>query len=348
MAHRGTRAPIGSAVALLILLAAAAAGCIAERDDQIAPSERPTLPSPTLRSSPSAPGAATLEPTPSVGPIEEPGGDPETPAPTIPARPDPFVAVERDGVRLSLQLERNPMPSGAETWIRTVVTNVGDREIGWGSDGCEVPLWVFGEMPDRSWRPGIDQPTAERQAVKGWALDSIRGDRIAMGFMPSALARRGVELGEFGCGDIFIGHQLPAGASIVDRQRWDGTAMFVGSPMPGGRVRLTARFDTWWHGRDMNDQAEPIEIHLDAWVAGVSHPPRLDPAEAVDAALADPVFGPWLIGRPLRSGADLFVKFDAGRHAWRVGLQTFDPTRTRVCNVDADSGAVISITGTPD
>lgn len=299
-----------------------------------------------------APSASS---TPSASPVAHSSNDPVTPEPTPvappPDDPPPFAAIERDGVRLTLQLERNPMPSGEETWVRTVLTNDSNRVLHWGSGGCEVPVWVRGTMPNARWRPGERPASNQLDLFKHLALDGITADQPEfMGFMPESVEKWGLEVEDFGCGDSFVGHDLPAGASLVERHRWDGTVMFAHSPMSAGRLELHATFDMWWRGADTPEhRGQPLVLPLDAWVTGVADPPRLDPAEAIDAAVADPVFGPWLEARgDLRNAKRPFVRYDAARHLWRVGLKTYNPTRTRVCNVDADTGEVVSITGSAE
>jgi hypothetical protein len=330
------RTVVAAVIALLVT------ACIARPDL----SPPPSLPSATARPSESTPRPRPTETTIPATAI------PATPPPTIP--PDlPLAArAERDGVRISIQLERNPMPAGELTWLTTRVTNTSNREVlHWGSDGCEIPLWVFGSMPDLRWRPGAVPPTDQLRTFKSLALERMVDAPVPMGFMPEAFVGKGIDLAEFGCGDIFIGHDLAPGTSVVVREVWDGTAMHTHAPLPTGRLDLHATLDTWWRG-DVGPpevSGQPIEVHLDGWIDGGAAPPAVDPGEAIDAALGDPDFAAWLETRNLEGGVDPFVRYDAASQLWLVGLTTYQPAeRTRVCQVDATSGQVVGFAGPLD
>lgn len=82
------------------------------------------------------------------------------PSSTVPLRLRRSATVEQDGVRLRVELERNPMPAGEPTLIRTTVKNVGKDDLRWSHDGCAIAVGVWGEMVDVAWRPG--EPAGER------------------------------------------------------------------------------------------------------------------------------------------------------------------------------------------
>ncbi|MBA2718795.1 MAG: hypothetical protein H0U52_06075 [Chloroflexi bacterium] len=321
-------------------LAMVLCGCLAEGP----------LPSPVLPAASASPlRSATPAASPSVLVVPNPTPVPTpTPEPTLPAAAlQRSATLERDGIRITMELGRNPLPAGEATWVTTKLTNLGPGPLVWAAD-CQVPLWVFGTMPGTGWRYGGAQAVPDLE-FKSWALDRIINPDVAglqMGFLPEGLRRQGIELGEFGCGDVFQGRRLAAGKSIVGRARWGGGAMFVAAPLPQGRLRLRTAFDTWWRGADDNVRGEPLVLEMDAWVAGAARPVRIDPGEAVDIALAHPEFRAWLLSRPHRNGADTVVKFDPAKHVWRVGLTSYNPTiRTRVAVIDADSGAILDIVG---
>jgi hypothetical protein len=247
-----------------------------------------------------------------------------------------------------MKLDRNPMPARQATWITTTVLNTGRDDLEWGSDGCGVTVGVYGTMNDFSWRGGLQQ-VGPYLAFKKWALDRVPEGAVYVGFLPGTLVSQGVEVGAYGCGDVFIGHRLSAGKQIVQRARWDGFATFVHAPPPTGRVTLTGSFTPYWRKGEPEPHSARIDISLDAWVTGVADPPVVHPAEAVDIALADPDFGSWLLSRPNRSGAGTIVRFDPAAHTWRVGLLSYYPVeRTRVAIIDATTGELLGVTGPVD
>lgn len=285
---------------------------------------------------------ATPIPTPAPSTIPDP-----TTEPSIPADLPLSATVERDGVRVTMTLEHNPMPAGEPTWITTTVLNTGRDVLNWASGGCETTLNVYGTMADFAWRPGVRQ-TGPAMRWKEWALDRLPEGAVNIGFLPEGLVGK-AEVGEYGCGDIFIGHRLGPGERIVQRALWNGLAIRVGAPPPTGIVSLNGTLDCHWRAGQNECANDPIEVRLDAWVRGSPAAPRIHPAEAVDLALANPEFATWLFGRPFRSGADLFVKFDARGGAWHVGLLSYYPTeRTRAAVIDATTGEFRGIVGPVD
>lgn len=73
----------------------------------------------------------------------------------------------------------------------------------------------------------------------------------------------------------------------------------------------------------------------------------LSPSEAVDAALADGHFGPWVASQPVASGNQPLVEYDVPGFAWRAGLITFGDNRAHVAVVDAMSGKVVDVVVEP-
>ncbi|HSL33543.1 MAG TPA: hypothetical protein VK871_07825 [Candidatus Limnocylindrales bacterium] len=92
-----------------------------------------------------------------------PPADP-TAIPTAPAEAlERIASIEQDGVRLTIELERNPLPAGEPTWLTTTVANTGPDELRWITDACDIDVSVcvadpdFGEwLLQRPFRDGVD------------------------------------------------------------------------------------------------------------------------------------------------------------------------------------------------
>jgi hypothetical protein len=88
----------------------------------------------------------------SVAPVATPV---PTPDPTLPTgNLETTASVERDGVRVRIELDRNPMPAGEPTWVATTVTNIGDDDLIWLHGGCAISVGVNGRMNGRRWSFG--------------------------------------------------------------------------------------------------------------------------------------------------------------------------------------------------
>ena len=272
-----------------------------------------------------------------------PGADP-TPIPQPPVDLPLQASVERNGIRLTLELDRNPMPAGAPTVITTTIENLGPDPLAWSTDGCEVALWPHGTMPDRRWRLGLEWADPTAAEYKSWTLDRIRssGGEVSIGFVPERLADQ-VDAGTFGCGDIAIGEQLAPGASSSDRLVWDGVADRVRSSPPSGPVLLTATFGRFWRGAVEPPEvtAEPIELDLPAWIEGGQPAPAVHPGEAIDAALREPRLLDLVSRRDLGNATEPLLRLDPDAGAWQVGLLDHgDAPRIHYVVVDATSGAI--------
>jgi hypothetical protein len=323
-----------------------------------------------------AAGVACGGPPPSGSPSPSPSNTVATPAPArtttptptpvafvvAPARPIaspptdelPLTAsAEGDGVRVAITLERNPMPAGEPTWVTTEVRNIGDDDLLYADD-CSL-VGVSGAMTGTRWRPGVAF-TGRMAEYKAWAIESraLADGTIWIGFTPEGIVDRGLEAGEYGCGDVLVVSRLRPGESRTERARWMGLAMLSYAPPPGGDITLTGVFSFFW--RSSEEDPDPpqasgrrLEVPLATWIGGVANPPRVDPTEAIDLAVTDPVFGPWVLARPFRSGADWTLRFDSIARQWRVGLLSYYPEpRTREVLIDAGTGLTVGYEGPVD
>jgi hypothetical protein len=134
------------------------------------------------------------------------------------ATPDPSpvsdgakATVERDGIRLTLTLEGVPL-SGARSWVRVRVENVGTRPVVWAKALCYVPAAV-----------SID--TRAPSGTSNYIEDGVRATATGNAILcPAGLA---------------IAELLP-GAVLRMRTSWSGTV--DDKPAPVGPAIVKASF----------------------------------------------------------------------------------------------------------
>jgi hypothetical protein len=229
-------------------------------------------------------------------------------------------SVERDGVRLTLEVERNPMPSGQWTRALATVTNVGSDNLVWFHDGCANPVWISGELTGQHWRPGFAQFVGKVAAFQERAVhDATFDGAIRLGF----LEEKWIGEGTHGCADIGMRDVVAPGDSLTAERVWDGQASGRLIPPPGGPATLTAAFGYYWRGdpnesRTMDGMAT-LELELPTWI---ERPARefIHPAEAIDVALLDRRLQGVIAARDLWNANENLLRFDIERGVWEVGL----------------------------
>lgn len=311
---------------------------------------------------PIAVATASAQTSPTPSPAATPFPDPVWTRPSPGVEPVPpegplalSASAERDGVRITITLDRDPVPAGEPTWVTTELTNIGADDLIYAGDGCGPRIHVGGSMPDIGWRPGLEWP-GKAGDYKEWGIDrrDLTDGVIHIGFVPAGFVEQGLEAGEYGCADLMNVKRLAPGATAKNRERWSGLTMRTYAPPPTGLVTIQGTFHFYW--REAEGERDPpraferrITVDLDAWVIGVEEPPIVHPAEAIDIALADPEFSAWLLRRPFRNGADFVVKYDSRARTWHVGLLSYYPReRTRAAVIDAVTGELIALVGPVD
>jgi hypothetical protein len=269
--------------------------------------------------------------------------EPEPPADRLPIR----ATGQQDGIELTVELERNPLPAGEHTWARTILRNVGSDDLLY-SAGCG-PVGVSGEMADARWRPGV-RLQGKVADYKTWAIEELRlaEGEVRIAFTQEWAVEQGFEAGEYGCADVLIVERLRPGEALVARARWNGWTMSSWAPPPSGPLTVNASFGFYWRASE-GEQDPPgaherrIEVQLDAWVDGLAEPPLVHPAEAIDIALHDPEYGPFLLSRSFRSGIDWYLRYVAADGAWHVAAAASGHDPVLIAVVDAFTGRVRDI-----
>lgn len=286
-----------------------------------------------VRPAPVTPPAAIASPVLTPVPVATPGM-------TLPDDALPRSAtVEKNGVRVTFELERNPMPAGEATWATSTVTNIGDDDVTWFHDGCAVAVNTWGPAVGARWRPGREHVGIAGE-YKSFTLDQAgtKDGTVLVAFTPEAFVGR---KGTYGCTDIGIGDVLKPGASITEKARWSGVAGELLGPPPTGAVALTASFRYYWRearGEPEDITSELIDVPVPVWIDGTGGA-ILHPAEAIDVALLDPRFIAVLESRDFRNANEPIIRFDSSASVWQVGLLDHgEQPRVHLVLIDGVSG----------
>ena len=262
-----------------------------------------------------------------------------TAAPTIPADLATRAVAEQDGVRITIELDRNPMPAGQPTWVSTTVTNTGRDAVVYYP--CGEAIVVSGHIAGAPWRAGRELP-GPALTWKRYLLDDLfLEDRVReVLFLPA-----GQDGSSSGCGDIGHVATLARGTSLHERSRWDGLSFRRLAPPPTGPIDLVASFPF-----DRGDPAVEhppedrhlLEAQLKTWIAGLPDA-FLDPAEAVDIALTDSRLTAVLASHELRNGNGGLVRFDPATGSYQIGLieENLPTACAHVVFVDARTGRIV-------
>jgi hypothetical protein len=230
---------------------------------------------------------------------------------------DRVVAVERDGVHVRIALERNPMPAGELTRVKTEVRNTGSDTLVWFHDGCATLVSVYGVMAD-DWRPGIEQ-TGVARTFKDYALDLAYRENPLRAPVIQFVPEWAIGKGSYGCADLGLADEIAPGDSMTEERIWDGQdGRRLGLP-PVGPVTLTASFQFYWRERGPH-QMKSIEFEVASFVTDGVDRSWLSPPEVVDAALDDRAFLEFLGTQNLGSGRDEILWYRPTLRAWEVGV----------------------------
>lgn len=348
---------IESGTVAALALAFTLAGCVVEGPDPVVPSGRPPTslgPGTSGSIEPSVPAATpTATPTPTlIPPIEERGPGFEQPASLPPVEVDPDVrtaTTEVDGVRITIEVARNPLVAGQAAWITTTLRNTGRDTIGWVTDGCSIHVGAHGEMPFR-WASGFVQ-SGTAKTFKDWAYVANLPPRDSPVWL-RAVAEPFVGRGAFGCADLGVPHELKAGLQIRERHRWDGQAAGELGLPPSGTAEWIGEFRSWWRASDPGAEfgemtRESVVVRLPVEIVRGRDPRLLSAGQAIDAAMVAPQLRALLDANPsIQDWMPITTRFDVHSNLWQIGLRTEDGFGV-VVHIEPLTGAVLEVTSTP-
>ncbi len=335
----------GVAVLLLASVLLAACDGVADSTDRATANPAPPA-SPVALASPS-PSAPPDAPPATASPVATPSPGPTPSGSTAPTEPPdslPRVAVtEQDGIRVRMELQRNPLRAGEPSWVRTTVSNLGTDDVTWLHDGCATSVVVHGQS-EMDWPPGIDQ-TGQALSFKNRLLNVyVTTDRprpAALNFVPRAM----LGAGSYGCTDIGITEIIRPGQAVRRTLWWSGYADVKRGLPPDGPATITGFAGYYWRGHREPEVItdRKLELGIPAWIVDGAQGQRLTPPEVIDAALADPSFVAYLETQDLGNGREEILWYDPAADVWEVGVMPWyesKPPRIHGVLVDPVTGAI--------
>ncbi|MBA2253704.1 MAG: hypothetical protein H0W07_01140 [Chloroflexi bacterium] len=229
------------------------------------------------------------------------------------------TTMERNGIRVSLQLESVPV-SVARTWATATVENVGAKRTRWAGGGCGDALSIGIDLG-----PALDggrRWTGLLGRFKELALGPMGGATSGY-FVPEARLP-GPDGAEIACPANLVIETLAPGERSTMRAAWDG--MIAAGPAPAGPAIVKASFPYIGVEGEVDDDAtdaNPIVAELMTTVLGGDGRASMSPALAIDAALADPQFAAFVEAQPEATWINPHLHFPDG--LWGIGLFRFNP-----------------------
>jgi hypothetical protein len=255
------------------------------------------------------------------------------------AEPDDGGAIRttmerRDGVVVSLTLDRVRVETGGRIQAVAEVTNLGPGPVTWQSGGCELQGQFTLEGPDIPQPPpGRDWPDTAH-----WAKWSATTSGVGMvGLLAPGFP---VEAGMVCPADLRV-EDLAAGATVRINAIWPGQ-LSDGTPAPAGPYRASftfpylARVPADQFVGDAHLDQRPIQADLAFIVEGQGFE-GISSVEAVDRAHADRRLAAWIatIAHQELNGAS--IRLDKGM--WQYEIATTKGT-ARIA-IDPNQGAVV-------
>lgn len=252
------------------------------------------------------------------------------------------ASARQDDVRVTIELDQNPLVAGQPAWVTTKVKNLGDTAVLWEHAAlCPIAVRVAGEHQDAEWRVEDQRRRSDYDDLRGYAEHDLGYPKIELRFTPKSR----IGEGQSGCTDAAATSRIPPGGVVEERSRWDGMTGWKLIPPPDGHVRVTAVFDDFKRAGDKGRPRGSIEVALDALVVG-GRDDFLHPMEIIDAALADPGFAALM--ETVDLGRDLEIyHYRPDIALWEVGVFDSDEERFKVGLVDPVTGEVLQLIERP-
>jgi hypothetical protein len=286
-----------------------------------------------------SPTPATVAPT-ATGVLASPPAltaAPSTPVATIPPDLPTHAQVERDGVRVSIDVDAVPLRKDGPATVTLTVENRSTRVVRWLADGCRVPVSASIRFVGDSWIGGTNQTGVAAQ-FKELALQPL----LQNGFAALGAAFNDPMRAQplQGCSDIAIVEQLKSGAHITRTVTWPDPHPII-PQLPNGPIEIMASFPFHgWPGDPDGTRYEPIVARLPSWLVSDDVVDFLPPGPAIDAALADPPFAAWLATKPRSQWVNSSRDLDPALGTWEIGLFVVDGYA--LVTLDSRTGKVIS------
>lgn len=247
--------------------------------------------------------------------------------PTDPPRdplPEPIEAVAtRDGIGVSLIVDRSRVAAGGDVTATVTVRNLEPGVVTWQGGGCDLQGDFSIEPAAPIPAPPVGEPwDGDKLVIKQLALQDAYAVR---GPAPVKLAHVDVA---FGCTSDLRFNELQPGEEAKATVVWVASTP-AGSPAPAGDYLVSVRFPFMGRGLagppmdfEMARDVKPIVAQLVVTVD--DHPPVPSAVDAMDAVLGDAAFTAWLEDHPRQIWNTTAIRWIDG--AWVVQVQ-YQPDR---------------------
>lgn len=307
-----------SRAAIVMLLATSLVGCATSEVPAVSSASAPRSVGPTV--------VPSNAPTARVAPSR-------TPWPSVVAPAETSTEALADDLRLTLEIDQQPLRPGVKIWATMSVTNVGKRTLHYSTDGCEIPIHAWASLTG-PWLQGAAQSGVAAEAKsRTLASGTSHG---ATSFVAEHLVGRDV-----GCADYASPHRLEPGAVITQRSLWQP---FEDAPMPDVTAEIVAYFpfDRWEGDDEPEGPRRAAEVRLPSAILGGATWPWLTPAEAIDAGLADAEFLSWLEAVPPDAWSGPSLELDPDAATWTLAVyQETAVDWIASLTIDATTGAIL-------
>lgn len=233
------------------------------------------------------------------------GPEPSTGAPAT----GPSGSASRDGIIVTLTLDRAPLPSGTSSRALVTVVNSSSEPRLWQGGGCDFPATIAIDTAAE-----VTPPKGRLwQGTAGQFKGLLRPDPVSSR-TGSYVDERFAHPTNVACPADLGVNSLGPGHRLMMTGVWDGQVNGVAAVAGAATVRATFPYLGRGAGQaaavDPSDLSNAITVTLPV---EVSPPPGrlLSPGEAIDAALTNPEFGAWLAkAGPMQAwdGVDMEVR----------------------------------------
>jgi hypothetical protein len=268
----------------------------------------------------------------------------ESPSP----RPSLPSTVEAEGIRMSMELDRNTTSFGERVTATVTIENIGADTVHWGHSGtCVYPasIAIYPDERERLRHGRTDWPD-DLGILKSVTVDErLSNVDLTHAFRPEGWLDFE---GNIGCTSDLQISEVPPGEVLVQRLEWDAYG-YYGMPATPGSYALEATFGFMSRGMPpTGDEA------IDAFIVRVGGTLTVEgedvgyvhPGEAFDALLEDSNYRELLTDAPRGLWVESALDFVNERWEAVLYLSASDtevePVRALVGIVDARTGEVLS------
>jgi hypothetical protein len=251
----------------------------------------------------------------------------EQPSKVLPdASPQPVTAA-RDGLLVTLAVDRAILPAAGRTWVSVSVVNSSTEVRLWRGGGCNPLADV-----SISTATGVTPEHGRNLSGPAGTFKELAAPPVPESNVGWFVEESFVDKANFPCLTNLAINQISAGQRLEMRAAWDGEIQ--DAVAPPGPARIVASFP--YLGRaGKPDSPEPIEAMttVDVMDQGVR---LLSRGQAADAALSNPDFDAWVTSNNIAAWSGVEVESHAHAYVFVVKLATREGRAT----VDRQTGAV--------